>query len=102
MDWTRAGQWTFEPLDSESFPAVALARAVGKAGGCLPAIYNAANEEAVGAFLSGRLGFLDIAGVVEETLAAHAPDNGLDLDAVLAAERWARATAADLITASAN
>ena len=51
----RAHTWTFEPLDEEAFPAVALAREAGSAGGTAPAIYNAANEECVDAFLAGRL-----------------------------------------------
>ena len=51
VDWTTAQTWTFEPLDDEAFPAVRLAREVGAAGGTAPAIYNAANEEAVAAFM---------------------------------------------------
>ncbi len=94
VDWTRAGQWTFEPLDSESFPAVALARAVGKAGGCLPAIYNAANEEAVGAFVAGRLAFTGILDVVRTVVdaAVESGEHGTPstVAEVLVAETWAR------------
>ncbi|MBA2417156.1 MAG: 1-deoxy-D-xylulose-5-phosphate reductoisomerase [Geodermatophilaceae bacterium] len=94
VDWTRAGQWTFEPLDSESFPAVALARAVGKAGGCLPAIYNAANEESVGAFVAGRLAFTGILDVVRTVVdaAVESGEHGTPstVAEVLVAETWAR------------
>ncbi len=112
-DWTRPAAWTFEPLDSSVFPAVELARRAGQAGGTAPAVYNAANEECVDAFCAGRIGFLDIVdtidAVVDEHLATSAdlpgldpgeafrPDSELSLDAVLAADAWARSTAAKLI-----
>src|SRR3954452_18391845 len=57
LDWSRASSWEFAPLDSGVFPAVRLARQAGKAGGVMPALFNAANEEAVAAFLAGRLSF---------------------------------------------
>ena len=100
-DWTTATAWTFEPLDSETFPAVELARRAGKAGGTAPAVYNAANEACVDAFWDGRIGFLDIARIVgdcvEEHLAhGHVADDALTVDAVLAADAWGRARAAEL------
>ena len=52
-DWTKAATWEFFPLDHEAFPAVELARHAGQTGGCLTAVYNAANEEAAAAFLEG-------------------------------------------------
>jgi 1-deoxy-D-xylulose-5-phosphate reductoisomerase len=64
MDWTRPHQLTFEPLDDEAFPAVELARTAGRLGGTAPAAYNAANEEAVAAFLDGRLRFPRIVEIV--------------------------------------
>jgi 1-deoxy-D-xylulose-5-phosphate reductoisomerase len=98
-DWTTASTWNFEPLDETAFPAVALARRAGMAGGTVPAAYNAANEECVAAFLAGRLGFLGIVDtltlVVEEHLAAE-PGNPRTVEDVLAAENWARARARDL------
>jgi 1-deoxy-D-xylulose-5-phosphate reductoisomerase len=98
-DWTTASTWTFEPLDETAFPAVALARRAGMAGGTAPAVYNAANEECVAAFLAGRLAFLGIVDtltvVVEEHLAAE-PGNPRTVEDVLAAENWARARARDL------
>jgi 1-deoxy-D-xylulose-5-phosphate reductoisomerase len=105
-DWTRASIWQFEPLDDDAFPAVRLARRVGEAGGTLPAVYNAANEECVEAFLTGRLPFLAIVDtvsrVVDEAVAAVVPDGGpgndLTLDDVLAAESWARGRAGAVLT----
>ncbi|PWW23278.1 1-deoxy-D-xylulose 5-phosphate reductoisomerase [Geodermatophilus normandii] len=91
LDWSTASTWEFAPLDSGAFPAVRLARAAGEAGGVVPALYNAANEEAVAAFLAGRLRFPDVVGLVARTL-DDAPDLGAPtcVDDVLAAERWAR------------
>jgi 1-deoxy-D-xylulose-5-phosphate reductoisomerase len=62
------GQLTFEAPDEDRFPALRLARAALQAGGSTPIVLNAANEIAVEAFLCGRIGFLDIARVVEETM----------------------------------
>ena len=107
-DWTRASTWTFEPLDEEAFPAVALARSVGATGGTAPAVLNAANEECVAAFLSGRLPFLGIVDTVARVVADHAGAapaasrdgsglrNELRLADVLEAETWARARAREL------
>ncbi|MGY1609070.1 1-deoxy-D-xylulose-5-phosphate reductoisomerase [Geodermatophilus sp. SYSU D00700] len=91
LDWSTASTWEFAPLDEEAFPAVRLARAAGEAGGVVPAVFNAANEEAVAAFLAGRLRFPDVVGLVARTL-DDAPDLGAPtcVDDVLAAERWAR------------
>lgn len=90
LDWTTASQWTFEPLDSEVFPAVTLARRVGEAGGTYPAVFNAANEQAVLAFHAGRIGYLDILDTVEAVVDAHGVDGPLTLDSVYGAESWAR------------
>ncbi|MFI5099288.1 MAG: 1-deoxy-D-xylulose-5-phosphate reductoisomerase, partial [Actinomycetes bacterium] len=100
-DWTEAGSWDFEPLDEEAFPAVRLAREAGTAGGTAPAVYNGANEEAVGAFLTGGLPFLKIVDTVADVLrehdgAAHA-DRPLTLEDVLAADAWSRARARELL-----
>lgn len=98
LDWTTASQWTFEPLDEEAFPAVRLAKAVGTAGGTYPAVFNAANEQAVIAFHEGRIGYLDIIDTVSRVVDAH--DGGdLTLDGVLEAELWARATADSILSA---
>jgi 1-deoxy-D-xylulose-5-phosphate reductoisomerase len=102
LDWSTASSWEFAPLDDEAFPAVRLARRAGEAGGVVPAMYNAANEEAVAAFLAGRLPFTAIVQVVARTLDA-APDLGVPtcVDDVLAAERWARDAARAAIAGAA-
>lgn len=91
MDWTRPHTLTFEPLDETAFPAVALAREVGQAGGTAPGVFNAANEEAVAAFLAGRLRFPEIVDTVATVVGEHqSVRNSLTLDDVLQAESWAR------------
>ena len=99
-DWTTAQSWTFEPLDDAAFPAVALARQVGTAGGVAPAIYNAANEEAVAAFLGGDLAFTGIVDTVSRVLDESAEEgtgNLVQLSDVLRAESLARVRARALI-----
>ena len=99
-DWTAATSWTFEPLDETAFPAVGLARAAVAASATHPAVYNAANEECVAAFLAGRIGFLEIVDTVERVLGEHdGADRAttLTLDEVLAAEAWARDRANELL-----
>ena len=92
-DWTKAAEWTFEPLDEEAFPAVALAKAAAARGGTAMAVYNAANEEAVDAFHDGLIGFTDIVDTIAAVL-EEAPESGpLTLESLLAAEQWARAAA---------
>jgi len=97
LDWTQARSLQFEPLDAETFPMVSLAVAAGRRGGSHPGAYNAANEEAVAAFLAGRLGFLGIPATVEAVLAEHDGTDAPDLATVLETEAWARARAAELI-----
>jgi 1-deoxy-D-xylulose-5-phosphate reductoisomerase len=98
-DFSTASTWTFEPLDSSVFPAVDLARAAGKVGGCLTAVYNAANEVAAQAFLDGAATFSSIVRTVEKVLAGgdqwSAPP--ATVDDVLAADGWARARAHELV-----
>ncbi len=124
-DWTTASRWTFEPLDTDAFPAVELARRAGYLGGSAPAVFNAANEECVDAFHEGRIGFGDILAIVAAVLAEHAgpstpgaqgsPDArphrssaggvgstlvaaaDLDLEVLRAADRWARDRAAEAV-----
>ncbi|OON76440.1 1-deoxy-D-xylulose-5-phosphate reductoisomerase [Streptomyces tsukubensis] len=124
FDWTKASSWDFYPLDTEAFPSVELARHVGQLAGTAPAVFNAANEECVDAFLKGRLPFNGImetvTEVVEERFGAVAPGmaeggarNGgvsrsgtsLTLTDVLDAETWARDRARELaakVTAEAR
>ncbi|NRQ37967.1 1-deoxy-D-xylulose-5-phosphate reductoisomerase [Nonomuraea sp. NN258] len=96
IDWSAAHTWTFEPLDDTAFPAVALARQVGAAGGTAPAVYNAANEVCLDAFLRGELPFLGIVDTVAEVVAEHRATPADSVEEVLAADAWARARAAEL------
>ncbi len=98
VDWTTAHTWTFEPLDEEAFPAVALAREAGTAGGTLPAAYNAANEICVGAFLAGQIPFTGIVDTVAQVVSEHHGSAGAAATVadVLAADGWARDRAREL------
>jgi 1-deoxy-D-xylulose-5-phosphate reductoisomerase len=90
VDWTKSHSWQFEPLDEKVFSAVALARQVGKAGKSYPAVYNAANEQAVLAFHAGAISFDQITDLIARAVEAHEPEGELTLESVLAAEKWAR------------
>ncbi|ETK35683.1 1-deoxy-D-xylulose 5-phosphate reductoisomerase [Microbispora sp. ATCC PTA-5024] len=96
VDWTTAHTWTFEPLDDEAFPSVGLARHVGSIGGTAPAVYNAANEVCVEAFLKGALSFLAIVDTVERVVSEHDAGAASTVEEVLSADAWARARAAEL------
>ena len=102
LDWSAAAAWTFEPLDDTAFPAVALAREAAAAGGTMPAVYNAANEECVGAFRSGALPFLGIVDTVAQVVSEH--DGGgrqvAAVEEILAADHWARVRARELARAA--
>ncbi|MGA7055779.1 MAG: 1-deoxy-D-xylulose-5-phosphate reductoisomerase [Mycobacterium sp.] len=95
-DFSTASTWEFEPLDTDVFPAVELARHAGQTGGCMTAVYNAANEEAAEAFLKGRIGFSAIVGTIADVLhaadqwAPHLGEVPATVDDVLDAQRWAR------------
>lgn len=97
LDLARIARLEFEAPDPVRFPALALARAALEAGGARPAILNAANEVAVGAFLAGRVGFLEIAAIVADTLASYDPAAPDSLDAVLAIDAEARARAVERV-----
>ncbi|MFJ6531704.1 1-deoxy-D-xylulose-5-phosphate reductoisomerase [Microbacterium sp. NPDC091662] len=99
LDWSSATSWTFEPLDAEAFPSVALAKAVGRAGGTFPAVYNAANEQAVDAFHEGRLSFLGIVDTIARVVDAHDAPDVLTVETLAEAEAWARSTADRMIAA---
>ncbi len=100
LDFTRAASWTFEPLDDTAFGAVALAKRVGEAGGTWPAVFNAANEEAVEAFHERRLGFLGIVDTIERVVDQHQPSGPLSRASLAEAERWARDAARRAIARS--
>ncbi|GAA2072778.1 1-deoxy-D-xylulose-5-phosphate reductoisomerase [Microbacterium hatanonis] len=101
LDWTTATSWTFEPLDEGAFPAVALAKRVGRAGRTYPAVFNAANEQAVDAFHEGRLPFPGIVELIERVVESHEAPAELTRQTLAEAERWAR-DAADRAIAAAS
>ncbi len=114
-DWSKAAAWEFLPVDHEAFPALTVARRAGAAGGTAPAVFNAADEACVAAFLEGRLPYLAIVEVVSAVLdehlgrasAAASGDHGnhdvsggvLTVDDVLGADSWARTRAGEMIAA---
>lgn len=100
LDPTQGLELHFEPVNTKLFPAIPLAYQVGKAGGSLPAAFNAANEAAVAAFRQGRLKFTGIVRIVSEVIGHHQKENFAadpDLDEILAVDEWARKTAEKLI-----
>ncbi len=97
LDLAAIGRLDFETADQERFPALALARAALEAGGARPAILNAANEIAVAAFLARRIGFLEIAAIVSDTLERYDPDAPDSLDAVLNVDAEARIIAGERV-----
>ena len=103
-DFSTASTWQFEPLDDDVFPAVRLARQAGETGGCMTAVYNAANEETAAAFLAGRIRFPAIVRTIADVL--HAADQWTaepaTVEEVLDAQRWARQRARAAMAAAAQ
>ncbi|WP_066583236.1 1-deoxy-D-xylulose-5-phosphate reductoisomerase [Sphingomonas pruni] len=97
LDLIAAGRLDFEAPDEQRFPALALARRALTAGGGRPAILNAANEVAVAAFLAGKIGFLEIAAIVADTLDGYDPPAPETLDDVLAIDDEARTIAGERV-----
>ena len=99
LNLVKAGNLTFKEPDHEKYPCMGLAYAAGRAGGCLPAVLNAANEQAVALFLDEQIQFLDIPQLIEQTCDRYQPQNQANpsLEDILAADEWARQ---DLLTAS--
>ncbi|NLW59966.1 MAG: 1-deoxy-D-xylulose-5-phosphate reductoisomerase [Firmicutes bacterium] len=104
LDLNQLCDLQFYPPDFQRFPCLELAYAAGRAGGALPAVLNAANEEAVYAFLAGRIGFLAIPHLVERTMNAYAKgsNQSLDLETILAVDAWARRYTRQLITKASS
>ncbi|GAB2808332.1 1-deoxy-D-xylulose-5-phosphate reductoisomerase [Actinocorallia aurea] len=98
VDWTQAHTWELFPLDDEAFPAVQLARQVGAEGGTSPAVYNAANEECVDAFLKGHISFPSIVDTVSDIVSAHQTIRTPTLEDVLTADQWARESTRQRLT----
>ncbi len=92
LDLVKAGNLTFTEPDHDKYPCMKLAYAAGRAGGSMPAVLNAANEQAVALFLDEKIKFLDIPRIIEAVCTSFSDNNPLNpsLDDILAADKWAR------------
>ena len=97
IDWAELGRLDFEPPDHEAFPCLGLAYEAGRLGETAPAWLNAANEVAVAAFLEGRIAWNSIPDVLTEVLSRHDGGTASSVEAVIEADRGARATARGVI-----
>jgi 1-deoxy-D-xylulose-5-phosphate reductoisomerase len=102
LDLVRTGRLDFEAPDLDRFPCLRLARTAAEAGGTAPAVLNAANEVAVGAFLERRLAFVEIPRVIGEVLARHSVRSADSLQDVLIADEWARHEAQTAVSLAAG
>lgn len=87
---SQVGSLTFQEPDMEQFPCLRYAYEAGRTGGTMPAAVNAADEVAVEAFLNRKIGFLDIPGIIKQTMEAHQPVLNPALDDIMSSDRWAR------------
>jgi 1-deoxy-D-xylulose-5-phosphate reductoisomerase len=99
LDFSKLSKLEFFTPRYDDFPALKLARRAGETGGTLPAVMNAANEIAVGAFLDRQVRFPDVWRIVEEVMNSHTPVAHPDLDAILESDQWARAHARECVEA---
>ena len=100
FDFTKPQKLDFIPVDHQKYPSLNLAYEALKAGGVMPAIYNAANEVAVDLFLKGKIRFLDIPRLVQNAMdAAPSQNQGFTMEAVFAADEWARRYCVDVLVA---
>ena len=97
LDFFGLGSLNFEKPDLKKFPALGLAYAAAREAGTMPAVLNAANEVCVAAFMEGDIGFTDIPGIVARVMDAHKNTKSGYLEAVFAADLWARQKAAFLV-----
>jgi 1-deoxy-D-xylulose-5-phosphate reductoisomerase len=97
LDLLKASSLTFEKPDFEAFPCLRLAFEALQAGGTLPAVMNAANEIAVGAFLNRKIGFLEIADIIESVMAKHSVNIQPCLHDIIEVDAWARTAAEEEI-----
>ncbi|MFQ5692914.1 MAG: 1-deoxy-D-xylulose-5-phosphate reductoisomerase [Nitrospinota bacterium] len=97
LDLAAIGNLSFAPPDPDRFPCLSLARAALDAGETVPAVLNAANEEAVGSFLKGEISFLQIPELIERVLEAHRPEKDVALETIRRADGWARSEARALL-----
>jgi len=96
LNLAQTGPLTFEQADTETFRCLALAYEAAKVGHTMPCVLNGANEAAVSLFLQKKIGFLQIAEVIEKTMQAHSVVQNPTLEDILEADRWARETAEHL------
>jgi 1-deoxy-D-xylulose-5-phosphate reductoisomerase len=96
LDWNKISSLNFEPVDYNKFPCLKLAMDAGKSGGTYPAVLCATDEVAVELFLSHRIGFIDIAEIVQKTLEQHRNVSQPSLEEIMAADAWARECATRL------
>ena len=97
LDPVAAGPLTFEPVRRDVFRALDAGMAAGRAAGTAPAVFNAANEVAVAAFLEGAIPFGRISAIIERVLEAHTPGPATAVEAVRDADHWARVRASELV-----
>jgi 1-deoxy-D-xylulose-5-phosphate reductoisomerase len=103
-DWTRldlvkSGDLTFRAPDHLKYPCMQLAYSAGRAGGSMPAVLNAANEQAVDLFLNEKISFLQIPKLIEQTCDRHDHLNNPNLEDIIAVDTWARQTVLELVSA---
>lgn len=98
LDFERLESLTFSKADTGKFPCLGFAYQAAQAGGTLPAVMNAANEEAVNGFLDGRINFIRIPKIIEKIMSGHKSVSNPDLGEILEADKWAREEAQRLIT----
>lgn len=98
LDWSSISRLDFSPPDLKKFPCVSLAYSAIELGGTAPAVLNAADEVAVGAFLDRRISFTDIPRLIEATLQAHDQQQADSVDSIMAADAWAREYARNVMT----
>ncbi|MFM7717518.1 MAG: 1-deoxy-D-xylulose-5-phosphate reductoisomerase, partial [Microcystis sp.] len=98
LNLVKAGSLTFKEPDHQKYPCMNLAYAAGRAGGTMPAVLNAANEQVVALFLDEKITFLDIPRLIEQVCDRHHVQNrsNPNLDDILEADRWARQAVLDL------
>jgi 1-deoxy-D-xylulose-5-phosphate reductoisomerase len=100
INWSQQNTWQFLPIDHKKFPAINLARRCGQAGGALPAVFNAANEVAVSAFLANQIKFTAIIESIErvvDSFAGNSPTTIRDINDVSAIEQSTRIKAQEII-----
>lgn len=100
LDMQKCEDLTFEPVDTDTFECLSFCYDAGRAGGTYPAVLNAANEEAVAAFLTGAIGFLDIPAIIRKVVDAHTKEEVTDIEVLDEAQSWARRRAEELISMS--